>query len=124
MRLGQNGERSDVWLICPDTLTQNRRWIDSTLPTMSSPWNSVNLLASRMDRSGNRVARHVNSQRAADRGESKCRIVITRIGDNVFYPKGALTSAWCGMARANAESPRQEASKYAIRDYCGFCGLP
>jgi hypothetical protein len=123
MRLGQNGRRSDVWLMCPDTLTQNRRWKDSTLPTMSSSWNSVNPLASRMDRSGNRVARHVNSQRAADRGESKCRVVITRIGDNVFHPKGALTSAWCGMARANAESPRQEASKYAIREH-GSCGRP
>jgi hypothetical protein len=33
------------------------------------------------------------------------------IGDNVLHPKGALTSVWCGMARAYAESPRQEASK-------------
>jgi hypothetical protein len=123
MRLGQNGKRSDVWLMCPDTLTRNRRWKDSTHPTMSSLWNSVNPLASWMDRPGKRVARHVNSQRAADRGESKCRVVIIRIGDNVFHPKGALTSAWCGMARANAESPRQEASKYAIRQH-GSCGRP
>jgi len=37
------------------------------------------------------------------------------IGDNVLHPKGALTSVWCGLARAYAESPRQEASKYEIR---------
>ena len=123
MRLGKNGKRSDVWFMCPDTLTWNRRWTDSTLPTMSSPWNSVNPLASRMDRSGKRVARRVNGQRARDRGESKCRVVIARIGDNVFHPKGALTSVWCGMARANAESPRQEASKYAIREHRS-CGRP
>ena len=37
------------------------------------------------------------------------------IGDNVLYPKGALTFAWYGMVRAYAESLRQEASKYEIR---------
>jgi hypothetical protein len=38
-------------------------------------------------------------------------------------PERGPTSAWCGMARVYAESPQQEASKHAIRDY-GFCGLP
>src|SRR5882757_4349182 len=32
-----------------DTLMQNRRWKDSTLPTMSSSWNSVNPLSSHPD---------------------------------------------------------------------------
>jgi hypothetical protein len=40
---------------------------------------------------------------------------MVRIGDNVLYPKGALTSAWCEMARAYAESPQQKVSKYEIR---------
>jgi hypothetical protein len=57
----------------------------------------------------------LNRQRARDHGASERRVVITRIGDNVLYPKGALTSVWCGMARAYAESPRLEASKYEIR---------
>ena len=48
---------------------------------------------------------------------------MARIGDNVLYPKGALTSVWYGMVRAYAESPQQEASKYEIRER-GFCGLP
>jgi hypothetical protein len=47
---------------------------------------------------------------------------MVRIGDNVLHPKGALTSAWCGMVRAYAESPQQEVSKYEIREL-GFCGL-
>jgi hypothetical protein len=41
----------------------------------------------------------------------------------VLHPKGALTSVWCGMARAYAESTQQEVSKHAIRA-SGFCGLP
>src|SRR6267154_4799213 len=60
-----------------------------------------------MGRSGKHVARRVNRQRAKDRGASKCRVLIIRIGDNVLYPKGALTSVWCGMARAYAESLQQ-----------------
>jgi hypothetical protein len=48
---------------------------------------------------------------------------MARIGDNVLYPKGALTSAWCGVARSYAESPRQEASKYAT-GASRFCGFP
>lgn len=106
MRLSQNGKRSDVWLQIPDTLTQHRRWIDSTLPTMSSPWNSVNPLVSQKDSLGELIARRVNDQRAEDRGKSKGRVVITRIGDNVLYPKGAQTSAWYGVARTYAESPQ------------------
>jgi hypothetical protein len=106
MRLSQNGMRSDVWLQIPDTLTQHRRWIDSTLPTMSSPWNSVNPLVSQKDSAGRPVARRVNDQRVKDRGESKRRVVIARIGDDVLYPKGAQTSAWYEMARTYAESPR------------------
>ncbi len=41
----------------------------------------------------------------------------------MLHLKGALTSAWCGRTRAYAESPQQEASKYAT---CAsrFCGLP
>jgi hypothetical protein len=40
---------------------------------------------------------------------------MARIGDNVLHLKGALTSAWCGMAKAYAESPQKEASKNEIR---------
>jgi len=98
MRLGQKGERSDVRVCCPDTLMKHRRWTDSTLPVVSSPWNSVNPLVSWMDRPGKRVARRVKSQRAEDCGKSKGRGVITRIGDDMLHPKGALTSVWCGMA--------------------------
>jgi hypothetical protein len=93
MRLSQNGKRSDVWFQIPDTLTQHRRWINSTLPTMSSPWNSVSPLVSQKDRLGKPVARRVNNQRVKDRGKSKGRVVIARIGDDVLYPKGAQTSA-------------------------------
>jgi hypothetical protein len=75
-----------------------------------------------MGRLGKQAARRANRQRATDRGESKCRAVMARIGDNVLYPKGALTSVWYGMVRAYAESPQQEASKYEIRER-GFCGL-
>ena len=99
MRLSQNGPRTGCLAhLLPDTLTQHRRWIDSTLPTMSSAWNSINPLTSWEDRRGKRVARHANGQRAADRGESKGRAVTARIGDNVLHSKEALTSAWCGMA--------------------------
>ena len=41
----------------------------------------------------------------------------------MLHPKGALTSAWCGVARMYAESSQQQASKHAIRDY-GFYGPP
>jgi hypothetical protein len=115
MRLSQNGMRSDGRHQIPDTLTQHRRWIDSTLPTMSSVWNSVSPLVSQKDSLGELVARRANNQRVEDRGKSKCRVVIARIGDNVLYPKGTQTSAWYGVARIYAESPQQEASKYAIR---------
>ncbi len=47
---------------------------------------------------GKDAAKRVNRQRVEDRGESERRAVIVRIGDNVLYPKGAPTSAWCGMA--------------------------
>jgi hypothetical protein len=57
----------------------------------------------------------VKGQRVWDRGASQRRTVMVRIGDNVLYPKGALTSAWCEMARAYAESPQQKVSKYEIR---------
>jgi hypothetical protein len=115
MRLSQNGKRSDAWIDLPGTLTEHRRRTDSTLPIASSSWNSVSPMISWADRPGKRVARRVNGQRVKDRGESKCRAVIARIGDNVLHSKGALTSAWCGMARVYAESPRQEASKHEIR---------
>jgi hypothetical protein len=49
MRLSQNGERPDVRFVYTDTLTQNRRWKDSTLPAMSSSWNSVNPMSSSAD---------------------------------------------------------------------------
>lgn len=98
--------RSDVWLQIPDTLTQHRRWIDSTLPTMSLSWNSVNALVSQKDSAGKPVVRRVNNQRVKDRGESKRRVVIIRIRDNVLYPKGAQTSAWYEVARTYAESPQ------------------
>ena len=99
MRLSQNGKRSRLsGLLSPDTLTQNRRWKGSTLSVMSPSWNSVNLLASWMIRPGKRAARALNDQRVKDRGESKCRAVTVRIGDNVLHPKGVLTSAWYGMA--------------------------
>lgn len=98
MRLGQKGKRSDVRVCCPGTLMQHRRWTVSTLPVVSSLWNSVNPLVSWMDRPGNRVARRVKNQRAQDRGKSEGRAVIARIGDNVLHPKGALTSVWCGLA--------------------------
>jgi hypothetical protein len=55
---------------------------------------------------GKHAAKRVNSQQVKDRGESKCRTVTVRTGDNVLHPKGAQTSAWCGMARAYAESSR------------------
>ncbi len=48
-RLSQNGERLDVLFMFRDTLTQNRRQIGNTHPTVSSSWNSVNLLSSRPD---------------------------------------------------------------------------
>ena len=38
---------------------------------------------------GKHVAKPVNRQRVEDRGESECRAVIVRIGDNVLYPKGS-----------------------------------
>jgi hypothetical protein len=49
MRLGQNGKRSDVRFVYADTLMQNRRWKDSTLPTVSSSWNSVSPMSSAAD---------------------------------------------------------------------------
>src|SRR6185312_17210261 len=76
-----------------------------------------------MGRRGLRAARRVMGQRAKDRGKSERWAVTARIGDDVLHPKGALTSAWCGRAKAYAESPQQEASKYATRA-SRFCGLP
>ena len=68
-----------------------------------------------MGRSGKYAAKRVNRQRAKDREASERRTVMVWIGDNVLYPKGALTFAWYGMVRAYAKSLRQEASKYEIR---------
>lgn len=99
MRLSQNGERSRrSGLSIPGSLTLHRRWRGSTRTAMSSSWNSVSPLISWVDRPGKRAARSPNGQRVEDRGESKGRAVIARIGDNVLHPKGAQTSAWYGMA--------------------------
>ncbi len=49
MRLSQKGTRSDLPLSNRGTLTQHRRQIGSTHPTVSLPWNSVNPLSSRPD---------------------------------------------------------------------------
>ena len=88
MRLNQKVSGLAARLIYPCTLTQHRRWKDNTLPAMSSQWNSVNLMVSRMDRPGKRAVRAPNDQRVEDCGGSKCRAVIVRIGDNCSTRKG------------------------------------
>jgi hypothetical protein len=99
MRLSQNGKRSRMpGLNSPGTLTLYRRWRSSTLPVKSSPWNSVSpLVFWRVNQISVPQGRRID-QRVKDRGESKGWIVMVRTGDNVLHPKGALTSAWCGMA--------------------------
>ena len=55
---------------------------------------------------GKHAVKRVKGQRVRDRGESKRRAVMVRIGDNVLYSKEALTSAKCEVARVHAESSR------------------
>jgi hypothetical protein len=74
---------------------------------MSSSWNSVNPLASWMDRPGKQAAKHVKGQRAEDHGKSKCRAVITRIGDKCSARKGAyFRVVWNGESVCGITSMR------------------
>jgi hypothetical protein len=72
MRLSQKARGLDVWLEDPDTLTQFRRWLDNTLPTMSLSWNSVNPLASWQGRqvSVSQDTRTASGQRIAEKANA------------------------------------------------------
>jgi hypothetical protein len=90
MRLGQNGKRSDVSLEYWDTLAQGPS-VERQHPPHSvivvELGKPVDLR--REGTVGKHAAKRVNRQRVWDRGESECRTVMARIGDNVLRPKGS-----------------------------------
>ena len=108
MRLSQNGKRSGD-LIPSSGHTDAVPPVDRQHPphrVIVVELGKPVVLPCGMGLRGLRAAKRAKGQRAGDRGKSERRAVTVRIGDNVLHPKGAPTSAWCGRARAYAESFR------------------